>query len=95
MHEIEYLDLMKSRHMSVDRVSSSATCLCCQHIAWRYLLVNGGSRHNQGGNYCWSCGKKFIAMIGAMDEYQKSSLSEQAYQDISLLHTRGSSFSLF
>lgn len=71
MKEIEYMDLIMCPYISADWASQNAVCLCCRHKAWRYLLITSGSRHNQGGNYCWLCGKQFIHMINEMDEYKQ------------------------
>lgn len=71
MKDVEYMDLVMCPYISADWVPQSATCLGCHHKAWRHLLVTSGSRHNQGGNYCWLCGKKFVSMIGEMNEYKQ------------------------
>lgn len=71
MQEIKHMDLFRYMYISSDAVASSAICLVCQRDAWRYLQIIGGSRHNEGGNYCWVCGQHYVSMISQMDEYRQ------------------------
>jgi hypothetical protein len=80
MKEVEYLDLMEYPYISSDLVPDSATCVLCGNKAWRSLFVNGGSRHNDQGIYCWTCGRDFIFMLARLKEYRRTRLCRTTSQ---------------
>ena len=71
---------MQFRHISIDSVSESARCVYCGRKALCYLLVIGGSRHNQGGCFCESCKTTFLATLHRSAEYKLMLIDVQAPQ---------------